>query len=494
MGETRNQLPFIQFFQTPAGRRYVYDVNTNIVIEADEITTAVLTEWRPGLHTGTLLQALTNRFAPDELADTLQTVRRWAKRGYFSAHRPQQFSFPLANPEIRDQLNGHINQLILCVTDDCNLRCKYCVYSGSYAHYRAHQPLNMSEQTASKALSVFFNHSTRESMGHISFYGGEPLLNFSLIQHCVAYCRANQAEKLLHFNITTNGTLLTDAVIDFLVANDFGLRISLDGPAHLHDANRVFIGDVGSHERIMENLHNFKTRYPAYFATKVSFISVVGWPYDMAGAYHFFQTNATVAGLSLSVEGVLRSGTTYFDSRPLPPGDHQVFSRLQDEYCRQMTAQDPVDPYLASLFNRKMMLLAKRDMDCRLGDDRYPNGICIPGVRRLFVDTGGRFQPCEKFNGTIFIGNVDSGFNYEAIEKLLQEYVRICQANCRDCWAQRLCTACFVACNGDGIDAAKKAEFCALERKRLLNNFILYFRILEQNPEAFAELKTTAFE
>ena len=484
-----NEQPFLQFFRTPSGQRYVYDVNRNSFFEIDEITDSVLQLWRSGVRDSALLPKLQTNFPIEALKSSLHTVRLWAKKGYLSHHRPQQFRFPFTGPEICDQLNGHIQQIILCVTENCNLRCRYCVYSGSYKGYRGHSSIHMPESTALKALSFFLRHSELEPLGHVSFYGGEPLLHFDLVRTCVAYCNSEHNGKTIHFNLTTNGTLLNESVMDFLVANNFGLRVSLDGPASVHDANRIFRNGAGTHQRVMANLTRFKARHPDYFQRKVSLISVVGWPYDLQSAYHFFQTDKTVSGLLPSVEGVIRRNTSYFDSRPAPSENIEMLSQLEDAYCRLMAAQEPIPPYLASLFQRRMAYLAKRDAECLLDDDRYPNGICIPGVRRLFVTASGRFQACEKFSDGLYIGDIANGFDVAAIQKMLADYVEICRRNCRNCWAQRLCTACFVSCNGQGIDEERKTAFCIAERRQILNSFIMYFRILEQNPEAFATLK-----
>ena len=74
----------------------------------------------------------------------------------------------------------------------------------------------------------------------IEFQGGEPLLNFPLIELIVAEAkRMNEAHgKSLSFVIATNLALLDDTVLDFCAANDVYISTSLDGPKDLHDKNR----------------------------------------------------------------------------------------------------------------------------------------------------------------------------------------------------------------------------------------------------------------
>lgn len=79
-----------------------------------------------------------------------------------------------------DDYASHINNLqmlTLQVTQNCNLRCSYCVYSGNYKN-RTHSNLRMSFDVAKKAIDYLFEHSINLEKVSIGFYGGEPLLEF----------------------------------------------------------------------------------------------------------------------------------------------------------------------------------------------------------------------------------------------------------------------------------------------------------------------------
>ena len=66
---------------------------------------------------------------------------------------------------------------------------------------------------------------------HISFYGGEPLLAFELIEETVDYFRRKKLNKKLQFALTTNGTELTETMLEFFYRHKFSLLLSFDGPA-----------------------------------------------------------------------------------------------------------------------------------------------------------------------------------------------------------------------------------------------------------------------
>jgi uncharacterized protein len=95
----------------------------------------------------------------------------------------------------------------------------------------------MSVETAERALRVAL--SAPSPAIKIEFQGGEPLLNFPLIEHIVGSARRTVPPgKQLEFVIATNLALLDDDVLDFCRENGVLLSTSLDGPEDLHNRNR----------------------------------------------------------------------------------------------------------------------------------------------------------------------------------------------------------------------------------------------------------------
>lgn len=145
-----------------------------------------------------------------------------------------------------------MGNLILQVTQQCNLRCKYCAYSGNY-YNRTHSSERMSFEDAKRVIDFYLERSIEMDELALSFYGGEPLLEFDLIKRCVDYIISKSGERKVRFPMTTNGTLLTEEVIKFLVQHEFKLLISLDGNKESHDINRQFRNGGGSFEVIYNN-------------------------------------------------------------------------------------------------------------------------------------------------------------------------------------------------------------------------------------------------
>lgn len=124
---------------------------------------------------------------------------------------------------------------ILVASLRCEHSCPYCQVSRQSSDKGAY---DMSSETAALALDSVFRSPSHNIK--IEFQGGEPLLNFELIEEVVHAARErNQVEnRNLGFVIATNLALLDDRVIEFCRANDVYLSTSLDGPADLHNKNR----------------------------------------------------------------------------------------------------------------------------------------------------------------------------------------------------------------------------------------------------------------
>jgi len=92
----------------------------------------------------------------------------------------------------------------------------------------------------------------------MSFFGGEPLLNYELIQHVIQYAKRQAAKvgKTYRFAMTTNGTMLSVERISFLRREGVTVAVSFDGVKDLQDRNRPFKDGGGSYDAVRENVAN----------------------------------------------------------------------------------------------------------------------------------------------------------------------------------------------------------------------------------------------
>lgn len=146
-----------------------------------------------------------------------------------------------------------LSLLILDTTNKCNLACKYCFVSAT------EEGIFMPIDTAINALKLALNHPQCAQTLTIEFSGGEPMLNFDLIEKFVPIAEkmAEDRGKNLTFTIQTNGTMLNKKNMDYLLQHRFNVGISIDGMEEIHDKNRVFANGNGSLGVIRKNIRRF---------------------------------------------------------------------------------------------------------------------------------------------------------------------------------------------------------------------------------------------
>lgn len=136
-----------------------------------------------------------------------------------------------------------ISNAYIVVTENCNFNCKYCFISDTVS-------INANNKVMTKKVakaSVELLQKTYERQQHdydktITFYGGEPLLNFEIIQYFMQEVDKVKASAYwpddVKYAIITNGSLLTKTYIEYLRQNDIALSISYDVDRISH-ANRT---------------------------------------------------------------------------------------------------------------------------------------------------------------------------------------------------------------------------------------------------------------
>jgi uncharacterized protein len=111
--------------------------------------------------------------------------------------------------------------------------------------------------------------------------------------------------------------------------------------------------------------------------------------------------------------------------------------------------------------------------------------VCVPGAHRTFVTPEGKLHMCERIGETVPIGDLDNGYDLEAIDQALQSYIAVSHETCRDCWAVRFCGACFIAgLKGAEFCGVSKQSFCTAQRQDLLVALKQYSELAAANATA----------
>jgi uncharacterized protein len=172
------------------------------------------------------------------------------------------FSIPL-KPNYILQPAACPGTICIDTTRACNLRCTYCFASTDGERTKA---VNLSFEDTVDALSLLLPKAMRggamaKRRLEISFFGGEPLTRFDLIEKVVNHVKT-WVPCQHHFHVTTNGTLITKEIAKFLSLHGFSTIVSVDGTQEAHDKCRLRQDGTGSYEYVMRGLELLKKYAP----------------------------------------------------------------------------------------------------------------------------------------------------------------------------------------------------------------------------------------
>lgn len=307
----------------------------------------------------------------------------------------------------------------LCLTHNCTLRCKYCYAGRKYSHA-------MSRETAQRAIDIVFDEARRTGQGaDISFFGGEPLMEWELLQWCHEYAKTHAQGLIVppRFSVTTNGTLLTPERLNWLAERNFLIGLSIDGSAAMHNTNRCRPDGSGSHS-------------------------------DVAGALALIETHPTVRSQAICVvtpnnvhhlsEGVCWLATHYSGTIALNIDYWSEWSDADfDVLCEQYAdvAQTVLQSY------RKGSPIHLRSIDDKISTHLHSASDdclrCRIGEREIAVSADGNFFPCSRLVGEGDTPELNFGNVTEGINRARQQYIismRGCAtAACKVCSLRTRC-------------------------------------------------------
>jgi uncharacterized protein len=462
-----NNTPYIHLFKTP-DNYYIYDVNTNRILRTQKDIYEYLVESKNTLDTLNITNS--------------EDLQRLIDKGYLSSNRVREIEHP-DHELLAYYIKNRLCTITLQVTQQCNMRCSYCAYSGNYEH-RVHNEGSMNIEIAKKGIDFLINNSSESPTIFIGFYGGEPLLRVDFIKEAVEYAKKQGEGRDIYFHMTTNGTLLSEKTVDFLVENNFRLLISLDGPEEIHDRNRVFAANgQGTFRSIINNVEAIKKGYPEYVNNNIRFNAVLDGHTDLDCMNKFLNNFDTIRNLKLSVNMV----TNQYSKKNIDIDENY---RIQNKYERfkfflyklgKIEEKDTMRIYEKDFVQLGNSMYDK-NYTMRISEKTHHGGPCIPGISKLFMDVNGTLYPCERVNETsdvMKIGNVYEGFDLDKMSKILS-IGKISEESCKDCWAFRFCYLCAAHANeGDKLTKQKKLSNCRLVRFSVEEDMKNYCALVE---------------
>ena len=169
-------------------------------------------------------------------------------------------------------------QIVFEVTEKCNLNCKYCGLSEQlYQTYDVRKnrdlPFKKAQLIIDHLLNLWRDNPVSDTSLRfaVSFYGGEPLINFPLIKKIIDYVEQSDViGRKIHYSMTTNAMLLHKH-IDFLAKKNFNLLVSLDGDEQ-SQSYRVDYSGKNSFNQVFSNVKLLQQEYPDYFNESYNFV------------------------------------------------------------------------------------------------------------------------------------------------------------------------------------------------------------------------------
>lgn len=481
----------VKFFKTK-DNYYLYEAYNNKFYKVSALAYKTL----PLLLEGKTSQDIRNNIGREfGLGKADYLLNKTIKSGIYSYILKEHPSIKILNPMYNikkpRKYENNLVKIILNVTDNCNLRCKYCILSDLYPNEKSFSIKTMSWDTARSAVDYFKNHCVRSKNLFMAFYGGEPLLQYELIKRIVYYAKRVLKKKTITFNMTTNGTLLDKEKCRFLIDNDFVLLISIDGPEYINDRYRVFSSGRGSFKSVINGINNLKSMNMNYFKEIVQFNAVIGPPYNFREIEEFFYNDISADPDDVVVSFVDPSNTDFYKKFPKTKKDLSAYSKIYSDFIedRKKNTKKPNNFYALRLFQEDFLNIVTRNTENIYKKDMYPPG-CLPGKLQLNIDTNGKFHICTALENTYPIGNVYKGLDMEKMCGLYDQYYNDSAKTCAECWAIRLCQLCLMhALKGGRFNKENRRRYCKNMRKSLLKKFIIYSSIIEKNPNAFDYMK-----
>lgn len=159
------------------------------------------------------------------------------------------------NRTARETTNNH--DLTIMLHEECNFRCTYC--------FEQFRPTAIKKENIDAIEYHLKKVLVKGDNLRVHFYGGEPLLAWKQLVYCTQSFNTLTSKLGAHFlfYLTTNGYLLDDRKVDFLVEQGAShIKITLDGDRASHDRRRVRKTGQPTFEKVYYNAARASERLP----------------------------------------------------------------------------------------------------------------------------------------------------------------------------------------------------------------------------------------
>jgi len=323
---------------------------------------------------------------------------------------------------------------IMNMTNDCNLRCRYCYADAGSS--RAKMTLDTAMNVIEQGLSL------PNRRLHILFHGGEPLLNLDCIIEICNRVQALQTDKRITFAIQTNGTLLNDDTVTFLKEAQIRVGLSFDGCSEAH--NRLRVDKLGKSvwKRIIKVISLLK-KHDVQFGA-ISLLTKAN-AFEVDKIIDFF-ADTGIREFSFNHFVPAGRAATYLHEISLTTDElFAVGKTILNKLVEHNSKVDKDE----RIFERGMRFLA-RNIITRKRSYMCMRSPCGAGTSLLSFSPNGGIYPCDDFSGErrFLLGNIYEDelatlVKNSPIIALFEKCTVDSTSRCRDCiWRWICCGDC----------------------------------------------------
>lgn len=347
-----------------------------------------------------------------------------------------------------------INTYIL-TSENCNFACKYCFLSKltQMQDCVKNMSVNVADETI-KLLQREYNNPPTKYAKFISFFGGEPLLNFQLIKYIVdkifLLIQNKKFPSDIKFGMVTNASLLTEDIIRYCISRDIGIGISFD------------IIEEASTQRLTKNGNSTFN----LVKEKISLCKKLGAEFSISTTV----TREILSNYVKVVDEIIRLNPPSVSLNMLIPDKDSEFdySYYNDYADFLLYAYNRLRDYgiYEDRIMRKMRAFTNRNL--------YYNDCCATGGHQFVITHNGRIGVCHAFlntgdffNASVYDENLSLSTNKDSLQ--WSQITPLKKEQCLECECLGICGGgcAYVAHNIHGSVDALDDGFCMVTKKIL---------------------------
>ena len=431
------------------GKCFVLDVNTGAVHIVDELVYDLVDDNK--LRSKEELVAdFGAKYGADVVEEAYEELQELVAEGIL--YTEDQYE-DIAHSSMDDR--DYIKAVCLNIIHACNLRCKYCF--ADEGEYNGHKG-KMSLETAKKAIDYVVKRSGPRKNIEIDLFGGEPTMMMDTIKEIIAYARENEAKwnKKIRFTMTTNATLLTDEMMDYMDKELENIILSLDGRKEVNDKVRIRFDGKGSYDQILPNIKKMVAK-----RDKTKAHTVRGtFTRENLDFYEDVKMMVDEGFREISIEPVVLE-----DGHPLAlrkedlPKIFESYDKLYDELVQKKAEGKDFNFYHFKVDLNGGPCVYKRISGCGAG------------FEYVAITPQGEVYPCHQFVGKeeYKLGSIyDDSYNADLGMSFKKAHIYN-KPKCRNCWARFYCSG---GCQANNIsfnnDINNPYDIgCQMQKKRI---------------------------